>query len=297
MISRHIIADRPYPYDLPDLLYLRELQLQRKHIPRLIASSWRHILEPQLIGILVHFEDVGDFGDDIEVAFGRGRFGQGQAKVVVVGGGEDVVLGEVVGGPAAKGWEEGEFGLLEGEVFAWVLEGGGVRGVGREQGPRGVVEEVGVELARGLVETKGGSMDTDDITDTGDDREVFETLGVEDKGGEVGGIRVWGFAGFGGVFDIDARIHDFYGADVPLWIISTGFIRKASIDNHSIEMLGFSRSKTSLTQFNILVLGFICYPISLLFFFIFNLLFDSKRFPSRFLYSTFLHWFFRKIIL
>ena len=96
-------------------------------------------------------------------------------------------------------------------------------------------------MATGLVESKGCTVDTDDVTEARDYRKVFETLGVKDKGSEVGGIGVRGLGGFR-VFDIDAGIHYFYGADVPLRIISDSFVRKARIDYYSVEMLWFSRS-------------------------------------------------------
>jgi copper chaperone CopZ len=59
---------------------------------------------------------------------------------------------------------------------------GVVVAVCREESPGAVVEDVGVELATAVVQTQGGSVDTDDITEAGDNRQVLESLGVEDEG-------------------------------------------------------------------------------------------------------------------
>ena len=43
-------------------------------------------------------------------------------------------------------------------------------------------------MALTIVESKGGSVDTDDISNSGDDGEIFESLGIEDEGSVVAGI-------------------------------------------------------------------------------------------------------------
>ena len=60
--------------------------------------------------------------------------------------------------------------------------------VSSEDSPRAVVEDVSVELALTIVESEGGSVDTDDVSNSGDDGEIFESLGVENEGGIVAGI-------------------------------------------------------------------------------------------------------------
>jgi hypothetical protein len=57
-----------------------------------------------------------------------------------------------------------------------------------EDGPGAVVEDVSVELSLAIVEAEGGSVDTDDVTEAGDDGEVLESLGIEDDSGEVRAI-------------------------------------------------------------------------------------------------------------
>ena len=43
-------------------------------------------------------------------------------------------------------------------------------------------------MALTIVESKGGSVDTDNISNSGDDGEIFESLGIEDEGSVVAGI-------------------------------------------------------------------------------------------------------------
>ena len=57
-----------------------------------------------------------------------------------------------------------------------------------EKCPGAVVEDVSVELAATVVKTEGSSVNTDDITEASDNREVFESLGIEDEGSVVRGV-------------------------------------------------------------------------------------------------------------
>jgi hypothetical protein len=62
-----------------------------------------------------------------------------------------------------------------------------------------------------VVESEGGSVDSDDISDSVDDGEIFESLGEEDKGGEIAVI-----SSSLGVLNVKALIDDLEGTDVSI---------------------------------------------------------------------------------
>ena len=73
-------------------------------------------------------------------------------------------------------------------------------------------------------------MDTDDISETGDDGQVFESLGVEDESGIVAGV-----SGSLLGLDVEAGINDLERADVSLVV---GLVGEGGIDDDSIDVLG-----------------------------------------------------------
>ena len=73
-------------------------------------------------------------------------------------------------------------------------------------------------------------MDTDDISETGDDGQVFESLGVEDESGVVAGV-----SGSLLGLDVEAGINDLERADVSLVV---GLVGEGGIDDDSIDVLG-----------------------------------------------------------
>ena len=111
-------------------------------------------------------------------------------------------------------------------------EGGGsvVVALSGEESPGAVVEDVGVELAATVVEAKGSSMDTDDVTKAGDNREILESLGVEDEGGVVRGVTS---ALLG--LDVEGRINDLEGADISVLV---GLVGEGCINHNTVDVLG-----------------------------------------------------------
>ena len=75
-------------------------------------------------------------------------------------------------------------------------------------------------------------MNTDDVTEAGDDGEVFEALGVEDKGGVVRSIT----SSLLGL-DVEGRINDLERADVSVLV---GLVGEGGIDDNTIDVLGLS---------------------------------------------------------
>ena len=70
-------------------------------------------------------------------------------------------------------------------MLARMLYRADVAGFRLEKGPRTVIVNVRVELPVAVIYPQGRPMDADDVPQTGDDREVFEALGVEDQVGIV----------------------------------------------------------------------------------------------------------------
>ena len=89
-------------------------------------------------------------------------------------------------------------------------------------------------------------MDTDDISEAGDDGQVFESLGVEDEGCVVAGV-----AGALLGLDVEALVNNLEGADVSLIV---GLVGEGGIDDDSIQVLGVGRGHGGLAKFNVLVL-------------------------------------------
>ena len=101
--------------------------------------------------------------------------------------------------------------------------------VGGEEGPRAVVEDVGVELSLVVVESEGGSVHSDDISDSLDDRQVFESLSVEHQSGIVTGIPSALLA-----LDVERWVHNLEGADVSVLV---GLVWESGINHHGVEVL------------------------------------------------------------
>jgi hypothetical protein len=73
-------------------------------------------------------------------------------------------------------------------------------------------------------------VDTDDVTEAGDNGEILEALGVEDEGGEVAGVA----SSLLGL-DIEAGVNDLEGADVSLLVSLVG---EGGINDNTIDVLG-----------------------------------------------------------
>ena len=73
-------------------------------------------------------------------------------------------------------------------------------------------------------------MNTDDVTEAGDNWEIFESLGIEDKSSIVRSITS---ALLG--LDVKGRINNLEGADVSLLV---GLIGEGSINDNTIDVVG-----------------------------------------------------------
>lgn len=97
-----------------------------------------------------------------------------------------------------------------------------------------------------VVESEGSSVDSDDVSDSLDDWQIFESLGVENEGGVVAGV-----SGSLLVFDVEGWINDLEGADVSLLV---GLVWESGINDNCIKVLWLWGGEGSLGQLNVFVL-------------------------------------------
>jgi hypothetical protein len=80
-----------------------------------------------------------------------------------------------------------------------------------------------------VVESEGSSVNSDDISKSLNNGEIFESLGVQNQGSVVAGISASLLA-----LDIETWVNNLKGANVSVLI---GLVGESSIDNNSIEVL------------------------------------------------------------
>ena len=89
-------------------------------------------------------------------------------------------------------------------------------------------------------------MDSDDVSNSVDDGEIFESLGVEHQGSVVAGITSSLLA-----LEVEGRIYDLERADVSLLV---GLVGEGGVDDNCVEVLSFVRCKGGFIQFDVFVL-------------------------------------------
>lgn len=89
-------------------------------------------------------------------------------------------------------------------------------------------------------------MHSDDVSDSLDNGEIFEFVGIENEGGIVAGVTCTF-----GVLEEKGVINDFQGANVSIFV---SFVGEGGIDNNRVKMLGILGGKLGLAQLRIFVL-------------------------------------------
>lgn len=185
--------------------------------------------------------DLEDLGDDVEVSLLGLSLVEGGVHVA-----RDHGVGrEVLVGPLSQVLEGGSLALLKSGVLAGVVVGlefvGGIESldllvdrlsVCGEESPGAAVEHVGVELSLAIVQSQSSSVHSDDVSDSLDDGEIFESLGVQDEGGVVAGV-----SGALLLLEVERGVHDLEGADVSLLV---GLVGEGGINDGGVEVLGKS---------------------------------------------------------
>ena len=146
------------------------------------------ILQFQLVGVLIKLENLENLSDDIEVTISA-RSGLEGGQVFLLDNG---VLSKEGVGPLLEGLDNSQVLRLLSGFLARVSirsisdnmteRGSLLRGV---ENPGANIVHVDVELSLVVVDSQFCSVDSDDITNSVDDREVLESVSVDDNSGVV----------------------------------------------------------------------------------------------------------------
>jgi hypothetical protein len=188
-----------------------------------------------------------DLGDNIEISVLFGGFVEIDRFLSSNGS-----WGENVVGPFSEGSENGNILSFDGGFLSWECvwcigwHGGSEWGclVGGEESVWGLVEHVDVELSLVLVDSHVGSVNSDDVSESVDDWEVFEFVGIDDN---------WSILSLG----VEGWVNNLEGADES---IGVSFVWEGSIDNDTVEVAWFTWGEGCFVKFDVFVL-YICLAI------------------------------------
>jgi len=107
-----------------------------------------------------------------------------------------------------------------------------------------VLVNCAVELSGIVVKTKSDSVKSDDVSDSVNNREVLESLGVDNNSGEVVVASL-------GTSSVEGRVNNLEGADVGTLV---GFVWESCIDNNTVNMVSISGGKANLVEVSVRVL-------------------------------------------
>lgn len=213
-----------------------ELELESKDVPWMSAA----IGNAEFPGVGIHLVDGEHLGDKVEVlvVLSNGL----HADVLVLG--DTIAAAEVGTNPLAEGRDESALVLLEGSALARIAGGGEVSGVGAEESPGSTPVGGNVELALAVVHTEGRAMETDDLTNLGDNGQLLEFVAVDDNSGE---IVIASFAALG----VEGGVNDLERADV---LVAGLLVGEGSINNDTVDGVESLVREGNLSEFLVLVL-------------------------------------------
>jgi hypothetical protein len=202
------------------------------------------ILQFQLVGVLIKLENLENLSDDIEVTISA-RSGLEGGQVFLLDNG---VLSKEGVGPLLEGLDNSQVLRLLSGFLARVSirsisdnmteRGSLLRGV---ENPGANVVHVDVELSLVVVDSQFCSVDSNDVTDSVDDGEVLESIGVDDNSGVV----------LSGSLRVESGINDLQRADEEF----ISLVGEGSVNDNTIEVASVGGSKGGLGELDILVLG------------------------------------------
>ena len=204
-----------------------ELQLGAEGVPGVTGV----ISKSELVGVFIELVDLSDFSLDIKVFTGSNGGGLVEGGNGSDGGGS----GHVSGGPLSEGREDGGLVLLEGRAFVGVGNGGVATGlntesgllVGGEEGPRSSEVGVEVELSSVVIDSEGGSVDSDDVSHSVDNWEILKSVSEDNEVGPV-------------VFlarSVEGSVNDLEGADES---VLGHLVGEGGINDDSVDVVGLS---------------------------------------------------------
>jgi hypothetical protein len=101
-----------------------------------------------------------------------------------------------------------------------------------------LVEHVDVELSLVLVDSHVGSMDSDDVSESVDDWEVLELVGIDDNGGILSLL-------------MEGWVNNLEGADES---VGVALVWESGINDDSVEVAWLGGGEGGLGEFNVFVL-------------------------------------------
>jgi hypothetical protein len=204
-----------------------ELQLGAEGVPGVTGV----ISKSDLVGVFIELVDLGDSSLDIKVLTGSG----GSSLVKGSDGGDGSGGSHVRGGPLSEGSKDVSFVLLERSALVGVGDGGVASSIGTEsglliggeKGPRSSEVSVEVELLLVIVHSHGGSVDSDDISESVDNWEVLKSVGEDD---EVSPVVL--LAG-----SVEGVVNDLERADES---VLGHLVGEGSVDDDTVDVVGLS---------------------------------------------------------
>ena len=212
-----------------------ELQLGAESVPGVTGV----ISKSDFVGVFIELVDLGDSSLDIKVFTGS----NGGSLVEGSDGGDGGGVAHVGGRPLSEGSEDLSFVLLEGRAFVGVGDGHvgsvvvteGILLVGGEEGPRSREVGVEVELLLVIVDSHGGSVDSDDISESVDNWEVLKSVGEDD---EVGPVVLLARS-------VEGVINDLEGADES---VLGHLVGEGSINDDTVDVVGLSTDNGGVVE-------------------------------------------------
>ena len=212
-----------------------ELELGAESVPGFTGV----VSKSDFVGVFIELVDLSDLTVDIKVFTGS----DGGGLVKGSDGGNGSGGGHVSGSPLAEGGEDVAFGFLErgslvrvahGLVSGAVLVESGLL-VGREESPRSGEVGVEVELTSVVIDSHGGSVNSDDISESVDNWEVFESVGEDD---EVSPLVLLSGAVEGSVNDLEGAYESVLG----------DLVGEGSINDDTVDVVGLSTDDGSVSE-------------------------------------------------
>ena len=214
-----------------------ELELKSKGV----ESLTRVVSKLKLVGVVIKLENLEDLGDDVEVSgLLRGLLEVNNSVSTDVIGLEELVS------PLSEGTNDGGVLLLNGGSLSgesvWLVSSNvlseWVGLIGGEKSVGGLIEHVDIELSLVLPDSHVSSVDSDDISESVDDWEVLELVGIDDNGG-IGTLLE------------ESWVNNLKRADESVLV---DLVWESSVNNDTIEVLWLRGGEGSLSELNVLVL-------------------------------------------
>lgn len=213
---------------------MRELEFEGKNEPGLSAL----VSDLKLVCVLIHFKDLEDLGNYIEIFRLVRNLVQSSVHIRC----NDIVLTKVLVSPLLDVAEESCFILVKSKLLArisersifvlrllssnflecWLL-------ISREETPWAIVIDISIELSLLIVDSELSSVNSNHISDSVNNGEIFKCFCKDGKGSVIACIT-----GSLLVLNVKTGVNNFEVAKVKSIL---GFVGERSINDDSIEVM------------------------------------------------------------